>query len=227
MDSITLAIAANIAAAFVIICGIKLFDIGSELAEVVRRYGVFIGVIFAFVTIFNFLIPDALETMGGSIIPSVIIITMLLLAIVGRIIVMLRHKLLKPKKKGASISGSSIALLGVMDIATCVASGVFTGFCFVANSGSGVMALCALILFTIAGKVELIHSYQQAGISRKTNTLLFVVSVVMVPLNSIIAFLVMRSNYLHAGAFIASSVGFFAYLTLLRLITIVKKRCIR
>ena len=226
MNPLGVVIASTLAASFVIYCGIKLFDMGSELAEPIRKYGAFLGIIFAFVTIFNFLLPDMSEVMKDILIAPTILSSALIFMILGYIASFAREKIVGTKKHSAKqerISKKTTLSVGAIDVVEGLVKGVMVGFSFLMSTGTGIMTLCALILFEVVAQVERISLYQKARFSRRQNIIIVSASLIAIPLAAILSFLFSYKNYLHLGSLIAVAAGFFACLSLGHLLKLVAK----
>jgi zinc transporter ZupT len=224
MNPTVTVIAANLAAAFVIICGIKLFDIGSEFADLIRRYGIFLGLVIAFVTIFNFLLVDTAELVDDTLLYWTVFVSMISFAILGRLAEATKRLILVSKKKRKKVSTSSVLVLALIDILIGVVYGAVSGVSFMVTTGTGVMVLCAIILLRLMSKVTTIGQYQTAGLSRRQNILIFSLSLIVTPAVAILCYLLFRSDIYSAGVYMASATGFLVYLCLLQITTLVVKK---
>ena len=233
MNALGIIIAANIAATFVIFCGLKLFDMGSDLAEIIRKYGAFLGIIFSFVAIFNFLLTDTLELIDNGNAVWIITAGMVAFAVLHYATIIVKHLLLKKKeiitKKKAkrtiakSPAGLKVAGIGLIDVLIGVIVGAVAGLSFTLNNGTGIMVLCALILLQIVGKVSTIRQYQEANFTRGQNITVLACSLCASPIVSILLAIWSRENYRHVGVFMAVAVSYIAYLCLYHLVVIAKK----
>lgn len=224
MNSLGFIIAANISATFVVFCGIKLFDMRSELAEIIRRYSAFLGLIIAFVAIFNYLLPDALDLFDDKLAPLVILSSAATILILDYCLNVARRLLLEKKsKKTKRISNTSIATITVLDCLASIVAGAAIGFSFTLNFGTGMMVLCAWILYQLTSKVFQIQQYQDANFSRRANIINFSLSLCMTPIAASLICAWARNQFAHAGFFMTAAVGFFAYLCIYQAVIIVKK----
>lgn len=223
MNTLGFVIASSIAAAFVFLCGIKLFDMGSELAEPIRKYGVFLGLIIAFATIFNFLLPDILEIFDENMTFGVVFASMIGFAILGRIVEFMRHLLLDAKKN-TKVSLSRLAAIDVIELITGLVYGAAVGVSFTVTSGSGIMLLCTFILFCLVGRVQTIRRYQLAHVSRRANVVALIISACSAPLAAIGTYLLGSNHFRSMGFFMSVALGFLVYVSLLHLTAIVVKK---
>lgn len=232
MNALSIIIIANIAATFVIFCGLKLFDMGSDLAEIIRKYGVFLGVIFAFVAVFNFLLKDTFDIYDDKLVVPVVMASMVSFAILGFLAELAKHHLLKqpePAKKKAkrtvaqSPAGIKLASLGAIDLVFGVLAGAATGVSFTLNNGTGIMVLCAFILLQVVDKVATIHRYQEASLVRGQIIAILATTFCASTVVSILLALFARENYRHFGIFMAMAIGYIGYICIYHLVRIVKK----
>ena len=228
MNPLAVVISANIAAAFVLFCGIKLFDLGSDFAELIRRHGAFLGLVVALVTIFNFLLTDTADILNGDLLFWTVFVSMICFAILGRLTDLVKVKLLSRKhgktKKHASPSVLSIITIDLIELIIGAIYGLVAGVSFIVTTGTGVMVLCTLILLRIIGKVETIRQYQEAGFSRRQNIISLVISFCASPIAAILIYLFLRGNYRSAGVLMATAAGFLIYISLYRALTVIVKK---
>ncbi len=139
--------------AFVVICGARLFQMGSGLAELIRKYG---GVLVAILGLFSALVlflPSLLEFVDSK---SVLVNTLLALlcySVLGAVIASVRKLLMHPKKqkghKGERVSSSALACVSAIDIVRNAAVGLIFGIMLVADFGAGIVGLCVVALWEI------------------------------------------------------------------------------
>ncbi|MCQ2570979.1 MAG: hypothetical protein MJ154_01900 [Candidatus Saccharibacteria bacterium] len=227
MNALGIIIAANIAATFVTFCGLKLFDIGSDLADIIRKYGVFLGIVFAIVAIFNFLLPDTLDLLDGSYTIWTVTVSMVAFAFLEFLTNIAKHTLLIPKRKKSRKRGRmsklSVAAIAAMDIAFGCIAGAAAGISFTLHTGTGFMVLCALTLLQIISKVASIRRYQDAGFTRKENITVLALSLCASPIVATLVSMWAHERYRHIGVFMAVAIGYIAYICLYHLVCIVKK----
>ena len=220
-------IAFNVLAAFVIFCGLKLFDMGSSLADPIRRYGRALGIVLLVVAIFNFVLKDTLVLIGGGDVLWIALSGMIGFALLGFIDAVAKRRLLRPKqtksRKQGRPSGLSVAAVATFDIIFGCIIGAVAGISFTLNFGTGAIVLCALILLQIVGKVATIRSYQDAFLSRREIIAIVVASVTASPVVASLVNIWARGHYRHVGVFMALAIAYLAYLGLYHLIIIVKK----
>lgn len=227
MNPLALVIGANIAAAFVLFCGIKLFDLGSDFADLIRRHGVFLGLIVAIVTIFNFLLTDTAEILNGELLFWTVFVSMICFAILGRLVDLVKIKLLSSKhkkKKHLSPSVLSVITVNLIELIIGAIYGIAAGASFIVTTGTGVMVLCVFILFRIVGKVETIQQYQEAGFSRAQNIITLIISFCSSPIAAIVTYLLLKGNFRSAGIFMATAAGFLTYISIYRVLTVIVKK---
>ncbi len=228
MNALGFVIAANIVATIVTICGLRLFDVGSDLAEPIRKYGVFLGIIFAFAAIFSFLLPDTLELLEANYLIWTTIVSMMAFAFLGFVIAIAKRSLLEPKRqksrKRGRMSGLSVSAVAALDVVSGAIVGAAAGISFTLNFGTGIIVLCALVLLQIATKVLSIRQYQDAQFTRRENIAVLVLSLGISPVVASLVNLWARDRYRHMGVFMALAIGYLAYLCLYHLVIVVKKR---
>lgn len=225
MNTLVFVIASSIAAAFVFLCGIKLFDLGSELAEPIRKYGVFLGLIIAFATIFNFLLPDILEILDGNTVFGIVFASMIGFAILGRIVEFIKHILLDSKKKAnRRVSVPTIAAIDVIELIIGLIYGAAVGVSFSVTTGSGIMLLCTFILFRLISRVQTVRRYQLAHFTRRANIVAVVISTCVSPVATICTYLLARNHYRSMGFFMSVALGFLVYISLLNITALVVKK---
>lgn len=224
MNPLVTVIAANITAAFVIFCGIKLFDIGSDFADLIRRYGVFLGLVIAFVTIFNFLLSDTGDVLDSNIIYWTVFVSMICFAILGRLADVVKRLILAPRKKRKKMTAGPVIVVLMIDLIIGAIYGLASGASFMVTTGTGVMVLCSIILLRLMGLVSTIGRYQEAKLSRRQNSLIVALSLIVTPVVAIITYLLLRSNFRSSGVYMASAAGFLIYLCLLQITTLVVKK---
>ncbi len=226
MNPIGLMITTTLVATFVVFCGIKLFDMGSELADLIRKYGAVVGIILAFTVAVGFLIPDTIETSKQILVAPTVIMSALVFMVLGYLLDILRKRLTSKKRlssKTSRVPRSITASVGLICIAENAVMGIVIGYCFLQNIGSGIMALCALVLYLILANVENIRRFQDARFSRRQNIIIVSASLFTLPVAAIVTFMITRTNYLHLGTHIAIAAGFFFYLMICYLLDIIAK----
>ena len=220
-------IAACILSTFVIFCGLKLFDIGSSLADIIRRAGPAFGLIFLIVAILNFLLKDTLDLADGNYVLWTTVVSMIGFAFLGFISNITKHGLLEPKRqksrKRGRVSSLSVAAVAVLDVIAGAILGAAAGISFTLNFGTGIMVLCALIQLQIVGKVATIRRYQDAHFTRRENITVLALSLCASPIVAILVNIWARDRYRHVGIFMAVAIGYLVYLGLFHLVLIVKK----
>lgn len=228
MNGLALVVSANIAAAFVLFCGIKLFDLGSDFADLIRRHGVFLGLILALVTIFNFVLVDAGEIIDGELLLWTMLVSMVSFAILGRLVDLMKVKILSKKRskkaKHSAPSLLSIIVINLTELIIGVIYGIVAGSSFIVTTGTGVMVLCTLILLRIIGKVETIRQYQDSGFSRGQNIAALIVSFCSSPAAAIATYLILRGNYRPASMLMATAAGFLTYVSIYRVLSVIVKK---
>lgn len=225
MNVLAIVITANIVATLAIFCGLKLFDIGSDFADMIKKYGVFLGIIFAFVAIFHFLIRDAVEILDINYVIWAILISTVGFSFLGFITSILKNLLLefREKKKGKKrVPIYSAMGLCAIDLFIGIVAGAAAGICFVVNSGTGVIMLCALSLLILIRKVAIIRYYQDAKIRREVNLAILIPSLCVSPIVAILVYLWGAERYAYIGVFLATAIGYLAYICLYHLLIIVK-----
>ncbi len=227
MNTLGMVIATCILATFVVFCGLKLFDIGSSLADPIRKMGPALGIVLLIVAIFNFLLKDTLELSDGNHVLWMTVVGMLGFAFFDFIVNIVKHGLLEPKRKKSRkrgrMSGLSVAAIAAFDILAGCIMGAAVGISFTLNFGTGVMVLCALILLQIVGKVATIRRYQEAHFTRRENITVLTLSLCASPVIAILVNAWARERYHYVGIFMALAIGYLAYLGLYHLVLIVKK----
>ena len=74
------------------------------------------------------------------------------------------------------------------------------------------------------GLVSTIGRYQEAKLSRRQNSLIVALSLIVTPVVAIVTYLLLRSNFRASGVYMASAAGFLIYLCLLQITTLVVKK---
>ena len=227
MGQLPLVIFANVAATVAILCGLKLFDIGSDFSDMIRKYGVFLGLVLAFVTILQFLLIDATEVLDGNIVYWTVFVSMVFFAIICRIIEMTKRSLLEPKRKESRKRGRmskiSVVVIDSIDIVTGIAYGVAAGVSFTSNIGTGMMVLCSFILLRLVAEVALIRRYQDAHFTRKENIVSLMLTLCISPVVAVPIYLLTRSQHRNSALLLSIVAGFLIYTCLYHLVMIVVK----
>lgn len=227
MNTLGMVIATNVLATIAVLCGLKLFDIGSSFADFIRKYGPVLGVIFAVVAIFNFLLKDTLDITDGNYTLWMIVVGMVGFAFLGFVMNLTKKTLLTPKRKESRkrshVSKLSISAVAVMDIIAGCIAGATAGISFTLNFGTGFVTLCSLVLLQIIGKVATIRRYQDANFTRGENITVLVLSLLASPIMAALVNMWARPRYHHVGIFMALAIGYLAYLGIYQVILIVKK----
>ena len=220
MNALGTIIVANLAAAFVVFCGIKLFDMGSDFAVIIRRYGLFLGIILTLAAAFGFVLPDALDVIDGNQVFGITFTTLIVLLALGFCKDTICRRLLAKKRTRKE---NAVVAIGVIDIVGGIISGLALGVSFSLRTGTGLMVLCAWILFQIILWVARIQRYQKAHFTRRDNIIIFTISLCVMPIAAIIVALITRESYTHAGFFLAMLLAYLLYLGLFQIILVVKK----
>jgi zinc transporter ZupT len=198
---------------------------GSELAEPIRKYGAFLGLIIAFATIFNFLLPDILEILDGNTVFGVVFASMISFAVLGRIIEFLKRILLSTKKKANSRpTMPKIIAIDAIELIVGLIYGAAVGVSFSVTTGSGIMLLCAFILFCLVSRVQTIRRYQLARMTRRANIIALIIPSCIAPAATIITYLLARTHYRSMGFFMSVALGFLVYISLFNITTLVVKK---
>ena len=227
MNTLEMVIAVNLLATFVIFCGLKLFDLGSNLADPIRKYGPILGTVFAVVAIFNFLLKDTLELLDGNYTLWMVVVGMIAFAFLGFITNLTKRSLLVPKRKESRrrnrMSKLSVFAIAVLDILAGCIVGATAGISFTLNFGTGFVTLCALVLLQIIGKVATIRRYQDAYFNRRENIMVLSLSLLVSPIVATLVNMWAREHYRHVGIFMALAIGYLVYLSVYQVVLIVKK----
>lgn len=224
MNSLQAIVIVNIVAFFAIVCGIKLFDLGSSLADIIRKYGIFLGIILAVVTIVCFLLPNAAQTIKDGQVGLPFIASFLVVVVVDSIFRQIRKKITEPKKqKRARVAKSQVFGLYALEIINSALTGTMIGFSFIFDFTSGMLFLCALVLYQIMDKVHLIVRLQEAGFNRGKYIAATVTSLIIVPAVACVTSVLLHENYMHLGALIAIAAGYLGGISLGRLMPVVAK----
>lgn len=227
MNTLGMVIAANVMATFVIFCGLKLFDLGSNLADPIRKYGPVLGTVFAAVAILGFLLKDTLDLLDGNYTLWMVVVGMVAFAFLGFMSNLTKRSLLTPKRKESRkrnrMSKLSVSAIAVIDVAAGCIAGAAAGISFTLNFGTGFVTLCALVLLQIIGKVAVIRRYQDAHFTRSENITVLSLSLIASPIVAALVSMWARANYRHVGIFMALAMGYLAYLAIYQVVLIVKK----
>jgi len=207
-----------VAAYAVILCGLKLFDISSELAEPIRRYGMFAGVFLAVITILGFLLSDISDiTDGGSTFLAIFLGTLTISAI-EIALEFLRARILSRRK-----AKKLLAKVTFLDSIDEILVGLAVGISFIMSFGSGVMTLCAVILFQICTKVESINLYQKHRFGRRDNLIALLIPLGLSLVTAIVTSLLSHGRYIKMGIFLSFAISYLLYLCIRHLYIVVKK----
>jgi len=227
MNTLGMVIAANVFATIAILCGLKLFDLGSSLADPIRKYSPILGIIFAFIAIFNFLLKDTLDLTDGNYTLWMVVVSMIGFAFYDFMVNFAKRGLLEPKskesRKRGRVSKMSVTAVALLDILSGAIFGAAAGISFTLNFGTGIVTLCSLILLQIVMKVAVIRHYQDARFTRKENITVLVLSLATSPIVASLVNLWARDRYRHVGIFMALAIGYLAYLGIYQVVLIVKK----
>lgn len=228
MNDLIMTIAANVLAVFVIACAVKLFDIGSSFANLIRKYGVYLAILLGVVAAFNMFLPDLIEIADGKTIVIVAVIMVLASSFLAYEFSILRDIFTKPKRqksrKNGRVSRWSVAFVAVMDMISGAMIGATAGIAYTLSFGAGIMTTCAIILFQTHIKVDLIDRYWKAFFSRGENIFILVVSLLAQLATSLVVYLYVGPHFNLFGVFISAAFGYLLYLCISRLFMIAKSR---
>lgn len=221
-------ISVNVLAVLVIACAIKLFDIGSTFAVMIRKYGVYFAILLGVIAAFGLLLPDLLEIAEGKVVAYVSIVTVLACSFLAYEFSILRRCLLEPKRKKSRkkgrASGLSVAFVTAMDIVSGAMIGATAGICYTLNVGTGLIATCAIILFQTHIKVDLIDRYWKAFFSRGENIFILICSLLAQLAAALATYLFVEPHFNLMGVFVSVGFGYLVYLCISRLFMIAKTR---
>lgn len=225
MNSIGFVIVTIVLATIAMLCGIKLFDLNSELSEPIYKYGPFIGIIFAVFAAFGLILPDVVEVTDN--VPLIIAASIAAFLLVGTGLTALRRYSLsiRPNNKRAKKRLPRGGFVGVCAVDTV--EGIFAGFAtgasFLFNSGAGIVALCAMVMLQISTKVAAIREYQDSGATRKQNMAALLASSIANIAAAISTYLLARGHINIDGVLASIGVGFILYRAVIHLWLIVKR----
>ena len=216
----------SILTAFSIWCGIKLFLMGSGLAELISRYGIILAIAFGLVSSLVLILPAMLEYLERGQVAVVSIIALAAFCLGGFLLSLARRLLLTPRKvKGRDKPKVSLpAFVGIdaIDFLSALLTGGLMGIALVTEYGAALIGLCAFAIFAILERSKNINRYEAAvvsGAAIKVNT---IGSIVLVAAGMIASALVMHQFYAFASIAVAATLAFLVYLSGCGLVAFVK-----
>lgn len=228
MNELIMVIAANVLAVFVILCAVKLFDIGSSFAALIHRYGVYLAILLGIVAAFTMMLPDLIEIADGKTIAVTATVMVLASSFLAYEFSILRDLFTRPKRKKSRENGRasrwSVAFVTVMDMISGAMIGATAGIAYTLNFGAGLMATCAIILFQTHIKVDLIDRYWRAFFKRGENILILSMSLIAQLAAALCVYLYVGPHFNFFGVFISAAFGYLLYLCISRLFMIAKSR---
>jgi len=228
MNNPVLIASVNVLAILVIACAVKLFDIGSNFAVLIRKYGIYFAILLGVIAAFPLLLPDLLEIAEGKVIAYVSVVTVLACSFLAYEFSILRRCFLEPKRKKSRkkgrASGYSVAFVALMDMVSGAMIGATTGICYTLNFGTGLIATCAIILFQTHIKVDLIDRYWKAFFSRGENIFILVCSLLAQLAAALATYFFVEPHFHLMGVFVSVGFGYLIYLCISRLFMIAKNR---
>ena len=226
MNPLVIAIVTSALAAFVVACGLKLIDIGSNLARPIVKYGPVAACLIGVIAVFNFQLIDALDLISMEYALIVGGLSLVAFGLIYFIFDILRRCLLIPKRaksrKQGRVSKLSVACIFCLDLASGIMAGAVAGVSFALNTGTGITVVCALMLLMLDRKIQLIKRYQTAKLNRGENIAALGLTLVAFPVATGVICYISRSAYSAMGAFLAVALGYLLCLSAIKAVEIVK-----
>ena len=227
MNPLVIAIVASILASFVIACGLKLIDIGSNLANYVVKYGPFIACLLGVIAVFNFILVDALELLSIKDVALIGGLSLVAFSLLFFMFDIIRRCLLIPKRAKSRKSGRasklSVVAIVVIDLISGLAAGAVAGVGFALNIGTGVIVICALMMLILDRRIKLIQRYQKAHLDRSENIAALSATLVAFPVAASLSCYFSRGLYSLMGVALALSLGYLLSWSAFKAVEIVKK----
>lgn len=217
-----------VAAAFIVLCGFWLFNIGSSLINFFRKYGVYFAIIFAAIAAFHSLLPTLLELLEAKYLAITAGAAVLALCFFGFEMSIVKTCLLEPKRKKSRtrgrMSGWSVLLIIVSDIVASAMMGAAQAMCFIISMPAGLIASSALVLFAIPEKINLVVRYSISGFDRRENLASLYISLLAQIAAAFGVYFWARPHFELLGVIFAVFLGYLVYLCISRIFVIVKNR---
>lgn len=235
-EQIMLVSALIVLASFVVFCGIKLFTMGSDLATIIHKYGLGLGLLFLLAAVFAFLLPNATTVLGWPLTILLVVLICTGLILIEHELSICRHYLLsaacldnshvkhvKGAKRHRSPRLAALIGLNLFGIFGGILDGIAIGASFLPGIGSGMVALSAMALLVILQKVACIQDVENK-LSEKQVVFYIALSLIVTPVTAIVTYIFTRSQYAYASVYEAIAASYFIYLTIWNFYFIVKNR---
>ena len=207
----------SVLAAFSIWCGVKLFLMGSELAELIRRYGVLVAVALGLISSLVLMLPAMLEHLEKAQILGIGILGVAAFCLLSFLFSIAREALLLPRKmKGREkpkVSTASFIAVDALDFASSLVGGALIGVAMVADFGASLIGLCAVVIFKILERSKAINRYESAVIAGSSISLNLIGSIVLVGVGVMSGYLVMGQFYAVASIVTGITLAYLVFLS--------------
>lgn len=168
MELIIATAIATVALVFVTVCAIKLFDMGSSFASLMKMANIPLAILFTVVAVFAFAMPIVSEEADTSLASLIALAGFLAFFAFGKIS---SHLLEAPKQLKSSKKKSEYLIPFGKATFFDVIGGIFAGFavgsCFLLGTGLGYLTTTVLGLFVIIEKVALLTRYTEDWSNKK------------------------------------------------------------
>ena len=216
----------SVLAAFSIWCGVELFLMGSDLAELIRKYGIVVAIALGLVSSLVFILPSTFEYLEAKQVALIGIASFVVFCLGVFLFSLARKALLTPRKvKGRDkpkVNMVAFGAIDALDFASSLLAGGLMGIVLIADYGAGLIGLCAVVIFKILERSKAIARYEAAIISGTATKINMFGSIILVAAGVIASYLVMREAYAFANTAVVASLGFLVYLSGCGLCTFVK-----
>lgn len=201
-------------------CALKLFDMNSDFAPILRKISVPFAIIISVVVICVFVFPLISESAFDlSAFAALIFISCISNCVVGYLISIFIDKIIAKYRKAKKFKPAVLPLT-LLDSVGALLAGFGLGGCFYSN-GTGILAAVALGLFLLAEKVAIVRRYQNEWTRRQIITNL-AITLAIIPL-VVLAVIYFCSLNLAAGlTLLALGCGYLLYRVAFHLFFIAK-----
>ena len=216
----------SILAAFSIWCGIELFLMGSDLAELIRKYGIIVAIALGLVSSLVLILPSTFEHLEAKQVTFIGVTSFAVFCLGAFLSSLARKALLKPRKvKGRDkpkVDMAAFVAIDALDFASSLLAGGLMGIALVADYGAGLIGLCAVVIFKILERSKAISRYEAAIIPGTAIKVNLFGNIALVAVGLIVSYLTVHQAYAFANTAVVASLGFLVYLSGCGLCTFVK-----
>ena len=228
MNILPIVIASSFMAIVAIVCGLKLFEMNSNLSEYLRRFSIPLAILISVVILLTMALPEASATMSDG-----ALALMIGIAVAGYIVI--EHELSICRqfalinteshgKKAVRRRRLSFVTLNVIDVIGSLLDGAAIGAAFTLSRGAGIITMCAIVMFNIMQRVVCIRRYVGLKMSRGKIIFNQALSLIAMVAAIIAVYLLLPNLQTGNAVYLALAAAYLLYLSLWHLFFIVKSR---